>query len=200
MGKAKKFVGPSKRMAEALENEGLRVDWPETIEGKEDLAIEATFYTGMDWEKCVTIDLRNEGKLKTKNDVDRAIANQLDVEYACFSVDDEMALHMQGTEAERRARGVPEAARLLEDMQEQEKCLKRFSDVADAVANGREIPHEYDEARDGEDIHLTPEMAKGIRDYLKMAYPMMNNLAKCDLCNYINTLNSKLGSEEVFNG
>ena len=143
--KAKKFIGPSKRMAQALEAEGLYVTWPSVIKNEGDLAIEGTFTTGEGWEKLVTIDLRNKLALGTKTDVDNAISFELTEAYEAFDVDFELQLNMQGTEEERRARGVPDAARLLEDMKEQEKCLKRFSDVADAVAGGRPLPVAEDE-------------------------------------------------------
>lgn len=143
--KAKKFVGPTKKMADALEAEGLHVTWPKVINDENDLAIEGSFTTGEGWEKLVMIDLRNEGDLSTKSNVDAAISNQLDEAYENFSIDDELKLNMEGTEEERIARGVPDAARLLEDMQEQDKRLKRFSAVAEAVSSGRPVPPDEDE-------------------------------------------------------
>ena len=143
--KAKKFVGPTKKMADALEKEGLTVTWPKVIRDENDLAIEGSFTTGDGWEKLVLIDLRDEGDLSTKANVDAAISNQLDEAYENFSIDEELKLNMEGTEEERIARGVPDAARLLEDMQEQDARLKRFSDVAEAVSSGRPIPPEESE-------------------------------------------------------
>ena len=136
--KAKKFIGPSKRMAEALEAEGLYVKWPSVIKGEEDLAIEGTFTTGEGWEKLVTIDLRDKLALGTKAGVDNAISYELTEAYEAFDVDEELKLNLG-------ANGAPDAERLLEDMKEQEKCLKRFSDVADAVASGRPLPVAEDE-------------------------------------------------------
>jgi hypothetical protein len=139
-----KFAGPSKKMADALENEGLYVDWPKKIESESDLAIEGTFYTGCDWQKLVLIDLRDETDrdLSKKSEVDAAISSQLDEAYVAFNIDEEWKLNMEGTEEERAARGVPDAERLLEDMKEQEERLRRFSIVADAVYSGNPIPPE----------------------------------------------------------
>lgn len=131
--KAKKFIGPSKKMAEALEAEGLYVTWPSVIKSEGDLVIEGSFTTGEGWEKLVTIDLRDKLALGTKTDVDNAISYELTEAYEAFDVDEELKLNLG-------ANGAPDAERLLEDMKEQEKCLKRFSDVADAVASGRPLP------------------------------------------------------------
>lgn len=160
--KAKKFAGPTKKMMKALEDEGLYVDWPKVVRDVHDLAIEGTFTTGNEWEKLVLIDLRDEGDLSTKAKVDAAISNQLDDEYENFCIWDELKLNMEGTEEERIARGVPDAARLLEDMQEQDARLKRFADVAHAVAEGRKIPEEEDE----EEITLSKKDARTIVELL----------------------------------
>ena len=130
-----KFAGPSKKMMEALENEGLIITWPKTVKEESDLAIEGTFYTGCDWEKLVSIDLRGKVGLQSKTGVDNAIAYQLREAYENFDIDEEVRLNIGGN-------GAPDAARLVEDIQEQEKRLERFTDVAYAVAEGREIPAE----------------------------------------------------------
>jgi hypothetical protein len=162
-----KFAGPSKKMMDALENEGLYVDWPKKIESEGDLAIEGTFYTGCDWEKIVTIDLRDEKDrdLSKKSEVDAAISRQLDEAYGAFDVDEEMKLNMEGSEEERAARGVPDAERLLADMKEQEERLRRFSIVADAVYRGKPVPKEEDPT---EEMSLTAEevlLIKAYRNY-----------------------------------
>lgn len=195
-----KFAGPSKKMMAALENEGLSVDWPTTVKGENDLAVEGTFYTGCDWEKIVTIDLRDKEAVGTKSGVDNAIAYELREAYEAFDVNEELKLNMEGSAEEREARGVPDAARLLEDMQEQGKRLQRFAEVAEAVAEGRETPPKEQEPQDGETIHITPQMARDIAWYLKIAYPMMNNLGKSDVAGFINALNRKLGVKGHFRG
>lgn len=157
-----KFAGPSKKMMEALENEGLYVRWPTDIHDEEQLAFDATFCTGNDWEKILCIDLRNMTALDTKSGVDKAVAAELQEEYDNFDIDEKMQINLQGSESEREARGVPDAARLLEDMQEQEKRLKRFADVADAVAEGREIPAEEDTA----EVTISGKNAKRLCDIL----------------------------------
>ena len=158
-----KFAGPSKKMAEALENEGLHVEWPKTVKDEGDLAVEGLFHTGCDWEKIVTIDLRDKVALGSKEGVDNAIAYELREAYENFDIDEEMQLNLQGSAAEREARGVPDAARLLEDMQEQEKRLERFADVAEAVAEGREIPAEEDSV----EVSISGKDAKRVADLLE---------------------------------
>lgn len=162
-----KFAGPTKKMMDALENEGLRIDWPKTIHDREDLAIDATFYTGCSWEKSVLIDLRDMLALESKAGVDNAVANQFREAYDNFDIDEEVQLNLQGSASEREARGVPDAVRLLEDMQEQEKMLKRFAEVAEAVAEGREIPAEEDTA----EVTLGGKDARRVADLLeRIAY------------------------------
>lgn len=167
-----KFAGPTKKMMQALEDEGLNIRWPDTGTVKDDntLAIEGTFYTGTagQYEKLVLIDLRNEGDLSTKSNVDAAISNQLDEAYENFSVDEELQLNMEGTAEERLARGVPSATELLEDLQEQDSRLKRFAEVAEAVSSGREIPKEEDEGEitiSGKDAMRIVELLKKVGDY-----------------------------------
>lgn len=158
--KAKKFIGPSKKMAAALENEGLRISWPDTITDPEQLAIDGYFYTGDCWEKNVLIDLRNM-ELNTKGEVDRAVVNQLDAAYEAFDVDEEVNICLD-------APGAPDAARLVEDKQEEEQRLKRFMEVADAVASGREIPAEADNTEitiSGKDAMRIVELLKKVGDY-----------------------------------
>ena len=87
--------------------------------------------------------------------------------YEAYDVNEELALNLQGSAAEREARGVPEAADLLADLQEAEKCLERFADVADAVASGRPIPKQENEA----EITIRGKDAKRVCDLLeKIAY------------------------------
>lgn len=163
-----KFAGPSKKMAEALENEGLHIAWPKTIKDENDLAIEATYYTGInDYEKSVVIDLRDKVGLTSKSGVDNAISYELREAYEDYNIDEEMSLNLQGTESERMARGVPEATDLLEDLKEAEKCLKRFAEVADAVAEGRKIPTKEDSV----EVSVSGKDAKRVADILeKIAY------------------------------
>lgn len=188
-----KYVGPSKKMAEALEAEGLRIEWPKAIKSKSDLAIEGMFYTGCDWEKMVVIDLRDEGDLSTKSNVDAAISNQLDEAYESFSIDEELKMNLQGDQDEREARGVPDAARLLEDMQEQDACLKRFAEVAEAVSSGRPIPNKEDTA----DIIISGTDAKRIVERLGQLHEIMSGIAgaqapMADVQSLIDMLNYKV--------
>ena len=171
-----KFAGPTKKMMQALEDEGLNIRWPKagTVKDDNTLAIEGTFYTGTagQYEKLVLIDLRDEGDLSTKSNVDAAISNQLYVAYDCFSIDEEVKLNMEGTEEERLERGVPDAASLVEDLQEEESRLKRFADVAEAVSSGCEIPAEKGEEKV---VTLTAEMAETVKEIMAGAVPHLTD-------------------------
>lgn len=195
-----KFAGPSKKMMDALDAEGLNVYWPKEVKDREDLAIEALFYTGCDWEKLVLIDLRDEEALSTKHNVDIAISKQLYEAYRCFDIDEEMKLNMEGSAEEREARGVPDASRLLEDMQEQDARLKRFAEVADAVASGRAIPAEEQGAEDGEDIQISKETATTLLELVQFAYKKINPSYHTTCENMIKELSQKLGKGETLNG
>ena len=167
-GKRIKFAGPTKKMVEALEAEGLHIDWPKVVNSNSDLAIDGMFYTGCDWEKLVLIDLRDEGDLSTKANVDAAISNQLDEAYENFSIDEELKLNLQGSQEEREARGVPDAERLLEDIQEQDACLKRFAEVAEAISSGRPVPSKADTTEifiSGEDAKRLAVLLVQVGDY-----------------------------------
>ena len=193
-----KFAGPTKKMMQALEDEGLNIRWPDTGTVKDDntLAIEGTFYTGTagQYEKLVTIDLRDEGDLSTKKNVDAAISNQLDEAYECFSIDDELQLNMEGTAEERLARGVPSATELLKDMQEQDSRLKRFAAVAEAVSSGRPVPKEEDERTieiDGNTAEQIVALLEYAKDYLD-PHATVDCLNVPDCMNIINELKRKL--------
>lgn len=176
-----KYVGPSKKMAEALEAEGLHIEWPKAIKSNSDLAIEGTFYTGCDWEKIVTIDLRGKIGLDTKAGVNNAIAYELNEAYEAFDINEELNLNLQGTAEEREARGVPDAARLLEDMQEQESCLKRFSEVADAVASGKPVPPEEDTRK----VELDGNTAEKVVAILEVCRNHLDATATVDCLNVV---------------
>lgn len=151
-----KFAGPTKKMIQALENEGLKVEWPKVIDEEEDLAIEATYYTGINaYEKLVLIDLRNYRPLDSKKEVDIAISDQLRQAYEAYDIDEEMKLNLGGN-------GAPGAVELIKDLQEAEQKLERFADVADAVASGKPIPCKEDNA----EITISVKDAKRICNIL----------------------------------
>lgn len=157
-----KFAGPSKRMAQALEAEGLYVDWPKHIRDVEDLAIEATYYTGANgYKKTVLIDLRDKLSIGTKSGVDNCISYALTDAYNAFDIDEEMKIHLG-------QRGAPDAAGLLADLQEADNRLWRFSLVADSVACGLPVPDKDDEA----EITIRGKDARRICDILE-------KVAKC---------------------
>lgn len=168
-----KYAGPTKKMMQALEDEGLNIAWPKTgnVKDEELLAIDATFYTGCDWEKLVLIDLRRMLAIDSKAGVDNAVANQLQEAYDNFDIDEEMKVNMG-------ANGAPDAERLLEDMKEQESCLKRFAEVANAVAEGRPVPPKETGEENEETVHITPETASRI-------------------CYLLNTLTRAVGNRET---
>ena len=191
-----KYVGPTKKMMKALEDEGLYVDWPKTgvVKDEELLAIESTFTTGPDWEKGILIDLRHMGALDSKTGVDNAVANQLQEEYDNFDIDEEVKLNLEGSESDRLARGIPDAVRLLEDMWEQEKKLKRFAEVANAVASGKPVPPESDNRKieiDGNTAEQIVALLEYAKDYLD-PHATVDCLNVSDCMDIINELKRKL--------
>ena len=185
-----KYVGPTKKMMKALEDEGLYVDWPKTgnVKDEELLAIEGSFTTGPDWEKGVLIDLRHMVALDSKSGVDKAVANQLQEEYDNYDVDEEVKLNLEGSEAERNARGVPDAARLVDDIKEKERRLKRFAEVANAVAEGRKIPEE----EDGNEITISGNDAKLIVEVMGRAISALP-VPVCVVKELMDKINRQLG-------
>ena len=125
--KAKKFIGPTKRMRDALEEAGLNIDWPTEITDGEELAVDGVFYTGDGWQKIVLIDLRARD-YRTKAEVDVAVADQLDAAYEDFDVDEEAEMYICSD-----IPGKPSVDRIVEDMREQEKMLRKFYETASAV-------------------------------------------------------------------
>lgn len=134
------FVGISKRMQDAMDAEGLRIYRCDSGDG---IYYEGTFYTGMDWEKLCAIDLRGK-TIEDECDADTAFATKLEECRDNFDIWEELQLYLN--DSIRGGRETPEPERLYEDMKEQAKCLKRFSDVAWAVANNEAIPPAPEEA------------------------------------------------------
>ena len=169
--KAKKFVGPTKKMADALEAEGLHVTWPKVINDDNDLAIEGSFTTGEGWEKLVVIDLRDRDGLDSKSGVDYAISSELDCAYEAFNVNEEFKTNLD-------ANGAPDADVLLEDMKEQEKKLHRFSVVADAVWRGRPVPPDESE---NVTLILTKDEAVALTHFINGVFidaPLLSEIGK----------------------
>ena len=176
--KAKKFVGPTKKMAKALEDEGLLITWPDGTTDNEELAIEGYFYVGNRFERTAFIDLRDKGDLSTKAKVDAAISNQLDEEYENFSIDDEMKIYMEMSETEKKLRGIPDAEQLLKDLQEHNARLKRFAEVAEAVSNGHPIPPEESE---NVTLILTKDEAVALARFINGVFidaPLLSGIGK----------------------
>jgi len=136
-----KFAGLSDRMVRELDDAGLVVDFSTGEVDVEELAFDWEFQTkyGM---KTVSIDLRDEDaeELATKEGVDWAVARQFMAAYDNFDVDDEVALFMEGTQDERRRRGVPRASELVRDIEEEKRMLKHFRWVSEAVVMDRPVP------------------------------------------------------------
>lgn len=159
------FAGPSQRMKDELEKAGLHVEWPTDVKDEEELAIDGTFYTGAgDWEKNVLIDLR-KADLSTTDDVDYAISAQLVSAYEDWDVDEEVKLALEANRP-----GTPDASTLVADMQEAEKRLDYFSNVAEAVYRCMAVPQEKE---DGVTVTLTAEKAERVKEILARAVPLL---------------------------
>lgn len=135
-----KTIKPSKKMMEALENEGLYITWPDDVR---DECPDATYYTSNGkFEKLVYIDFRDPEslRLETEQEVDIAVAEQLDAAWRGYSVEEEMELLMAIPTKDRIARRIPAVSDLIKDLEEAERKLSRFTEVALAVAYNRQIP------------------------------------------------------------
>ena len=135
-----KRIGLSKRMLDALANEGLTLT--ENIE-EDGIIYEGLFYTGIDYEKTVNIDLRNY-KPETKRRADEIACVELRDAYDNYSVGDRMRMYLNAQDG--GLQGVPEPDALLADLKEEESRLERFADVANAVYWRRPIPPAPEEA------------------------------------------------------
>lgn len=141
-----KTIKPSKKMMEALENEGLYITWPDDVR---DECPDATYYTSNGkFEKLVYIDFRDPKslRLETEHEVDIAVAEQLDAAWRGYSVEEEMELLMAIPTKDRIARRIPAVRDLIEDLEEAERKLSRFAEVACAVVNDTPIPERDDDA------------------------------------------------------
>ena len=136
LGKRRKHksIGLSKKMLDALADEGLILT--KSVE-QNGIIYEGSFFTGVDYEKTVNIDLRGK-RPKTKRQADKIACIELRVAYDQYSVAEQMrkCLNAQNDGLQ----GVPEPERLLADLQEEEAQLERFADVANAVYWKQPIP------------------------------------------------------------
>ena len=74
----KKYAAPSRKMLNALADEGLIIHWPKSVKSRGNLFIYGNYSTGGTYDKTVFLDLRDEQyDLSTKNGTDKAIALRL---------------------------------------------------------------------------------------------------------------------------
>ena len=159
-----KFVQPTKRMKQALQDEGLRIVWPKGNVCEGEFCVEGTFFTGSGAENIVNIDLRDNIKSrKTANSVDKAIFEQLRDAELSFDVEEELRYHLEG------GCGYRSIKEMYADFEEQASLLSRFAKVALAVVRGDEIPPEKTEEKK---VEISLEKAKQIVEFLKVGCPM----------------------------
>ena len=193
-----KPVGPSKAMMDALESEGLHVDWPDDIFFVD---LKGTFTTGSGLEHTVMLDFSHaEDYVKTSADADRYIAQCL---YEAWMEYNWMyELKSDTFEELRRNDNLRwhEVIRVLEDCIQTERRLSRFEWVANCVLDGDPIPPKEQMQGFCETVHITPMMAAEIRECLIKAYPTVKDCpcAK-NIGDIIDELAWKLDVNEIFN-
>ena len=192
-----KPIGPSKAMMDALESEGLHVDWPDDIF----VEVKGTFTTGSGSEHAIMLDFSYaENSVKTSADVDRYIAQCL---YEAWMEYNWMyELKSDTFEELRRNDNLRwhEVIRVLEDCIQTERRLSRFEWVANCVLDGDPIPPKEQMQGFCETVHITPMMAAEIRECLIKAYPTVKDCpcAK-NIGDIIDELAWKLDVNEIFN-
>ena len=167
-----KPVGPSKEMAGALEAQGLKIVWPEYIYAP----IKGTFTTRTrpTEEKSVVIDLHcyEEDGLATSADVDEAVAQCLYEVYmeANWRYDAEDDINEMRHNPDFSLDGL---VRILEDRQERERLLYRFSVAAHMIANAHLLPPGEREEKIDKAFYFPVEMEGSIETYLEKVCPTL---------------------------
>ena len=132
-----KPVGPSKAMMDALESEGLHVDWPDDIF----VELKGTFTTKSGLEHAVMLDFNCAGdSVKTSADVDQYISQCLYEAWMEYT----WTCELDGSALDELCRTDKlcwsEVIRVLTDCIETERRLSRFEWVAQSVIDGKTIP------------------------------------------------------------
>ena len=192
-----KAIGPSKAMRDALEAEGLHIDWPDDIY----VPVEGKFTVGRDTEKCITFHFDwKKDTLKTSADFDRSIEEELYVAY----MDCNWYCDLKESDLEELKRSGElswyNVIDLLNASLQTERRLSRFCWVAGCVIHGDPLPPREKMQGMCETIYIDPTMATQIRECLMKAYP---NLKGCECAKNIgrtiDELAWKLDIEESFN-
>ena len=192
-----KSVGPSKAMVDALESEGLHVDWPDDIF----VELKGTFTTKSGLEHNVMLDFSYaEDSVKTSADVDQYIAQCLYEAWMEYT----WTCELDGSALDELCRTDKlcwsEVIRVLTDCIQTERRLSRFEWVAQSVIDGEPVPPEEQMQGFCETVHITPMMAGEIRDCLILAYPNVKD-SPCAkrIKDMIDSLAWKLEIKESFN-
>ena len=159
-----KLVGPSKAMADALEAEGLHINWPDYIY----VPIKGFYTTPDGFERILNIDLGGlEDSVETSDDVDSAVAHCLYVAYMEFNwryeLDEKVLSDLYRNHNLCWGRVITH----IENSKMTEKTLHRFYWVAMAIVNGDPIPPKEKWADPCETVHLSPKVATAIFEFLK---------------------------------
>lgn len=192
-----KPIRPSKAMMEALEMEGLRIDWPDDIFTK----IRGTFSTKSGSEHAVMLDFSYmKDSAKTSEDIDKHIAQCL---YEAWMEYTWMVELDWGDLAELNSTNKlawDTVISLLVDYIQKERHLSRFFWVASSVIDGEPVPPKEQMQGYCETVHIAPTMAGEIRDCLIKAYPNVKG-SPCakNIKDIIDTIAWKLEIKESFN-
>lgn len=190
-------VGPSKAIMEALESEGLHVEWPDDIF----VEIKGTFSTKSGSEHAVLLDFSYmKDAVKTSADVDRHIAQCLYEAWMEYT----WTCELRGSVLDELRRNDnlcwSEVIRVLTDCIQKERHLSRFFWVVSSVIDGEPVPLKEQMRGYCETVHIAPMMAGEIRDCLIKAYPNVKG-SPCakNIKDIIDSLAWKLEIKESFN-
>ena len=134
-----KPIRPSKAMMDALESEGLHVDWPDDIF----VELKGTFTTKSGLEHNVMLDFSYaEDSVKTSADVDQYISQCLYEAWMEYT----WTCELDGSALDELCRTDKlcwsEVIRVLTDCIQTERRLSRFEWVAQSVIDGEPVPPE----------------------------------------------------------
>ena len=192
-----KPIRPSKAMMDALESEGLHVDWPDDIF----VELKGTFTTKSELEHTVMLDFSYaEDSVKTSADVDKYISQCLYEAWMEYNWIYE--LKADAFEELRRNDKLNwyEVIRVLTDCIQVERDLSRFCWVVSSVIDGEPVPPKEQMQGYCETVHITPMMAGEIRECLIKAYPNVKDIPCAKhIKDMIDSLAWKLEIKESFN-
>ena len=187
---------PSKAMMDALEAEGFHVCWPDDLY----CILKGTFKTPGGSEHSVDMYFTEDEDIMSCEEVDYRVARYIYEAWMEYNWEYALSESVFGKLRREGKLCWDEVLRELKDKIRTERILARLCFVAYSVAGGEPVPPREKEQGYCETVHITPQMAGGIRDCLIKAYPSLKG-SPCakNIKETIDSLAEKLEIEESFN-